>query len=64
VFFRKSRRSKFVGQALTGPWNIRIIDKVPNALAGKVAVATFMFTTPKYDKELGGKSCGVNVLAK
>lgn len=50
------------GQTLTGPWTIRVIDKVPKALAGKVAMATFMFTTSKYDKELGGKSCGVNVL--
>jgi hypothetical protein len=52
------------GQTITGSWKIRIIDKVPNALAGKVAMATFMFTTSKYDKELGGKSCGVNVLLK
>ena len=50
------------GQTLTGSWKIRIIDKVPNALAGKVAMATFMFTTSNYKKELGGKSCGVNVL--
>jgi hypothetical protein len=41
---------------------IRIIDKVPSALAGKVAMATVFFTTGNYKEELGSDACGVNVV--
>ena len=41
---------------------ITIIDKVPSALAGKVAMATVVFTTANYKEELGSDACGVNVV--
>lgn len=40
---------------------IRIIDKVPSSLAGKVAAATVVLTKRNY-ASLGGDSCGVNVV--
>jgi hypothetical protein len=49
------------GQTVDGPWVIRIIDKVPASLAGKVAMATVGFTTANYREMFGGEGCGVNV---
>jgi hypothetical protein len=40
---------------------IRIIDKVPSSLAGKVAAATVVLTKRNY-ASIGGDSCGVNVV--
>lgn len=49
------------GQTVNGPWVIRIIDKVPTSLGGKVAMATVGFTTASYSKMFAGEGCGVNV---
>jgi hypothetical protein len=49
------------GQTVSGPWVLRIIDKVPASLAGKVAMATVMFSNAGYSENFGGNSCGVNV---
>jgi hypothetical protein len=48
-------------QTINGPWVIRVIDKVPPSLAGKVAMATVGLTDAKYSKTFGGEACGVNV---
>lgn len=50
------------GEILTGPWVIRIIDKVPSSLAGKVAAAIVMFTNANYNSNFGGDGCGVEVV--
>jgi hypothetical protein len=50
------------GATIADGRKIRIIDKVPAALAGKVAMATVMFTTGNYKEQLGSDSCGVNVI--
>ena len=50
------------GGTLSNPGTITIISKVPAALAGKVAMATVMFTTGNYKENLGSDGCGVNVI--
>jgi hypothetical protein len=50
------------GATITDGRKIKIIDKVPAALAGKVAMATVVFTTGNYKEQLGSDSCGVNVI--
>lgn len=50
------------GEVLTGPWVIRIIDKVPSSLAGKVAAAGVTFTNADYSSNFGGDGCGVEVV--
>jgi hypothetical protein len=50
------------GATINDGRKITIIDKVPSALAGKVAMATVYFTTANYKEELGSDSCGVNVV--
>jgi len=50
------------GGTLSNPGTIPIINKVPAALAGKVAMATVVFTTGNFKEELGSDSCGVNVV--
>jgi hypothetical protein len=50
------------GATIADGRKIRIIDKVPAALAGKVAMATVMFTKGNYKEQLGSDSCGVNVI--
>ena len=50
------------GGTLSNPGTITIISKVPAALAGKVAMATVVFTTGNYKKQLGSDGCGVNVI--
>jgi len=50
------------GATLSNPGTITIISKVPAALAGKVAMATVVFTTGNYKKQLGSDGCGVNVV--
>jgi hypothetical protein len=50
------------GATIADGRKIKIIDKVPAALAGKVAMATVVFTTGNYKEQLGSDSCGVNVI--
>jgi hypothetical protein len=50
------------GGTLSNPGTISIISRVPASLAGKVAVATVVFTTVDYKKHLGSDGCGVNVI--
>jgi hypothetical protein len=61
-FSRDIGWSVVAGGTLSNAGTITIISKVPAALAGKVAMATVMFTTGNYKEQLGSDSCGVNVI--